>query len=167
VKNNKKLHFEKASKKQVVIFGASLLIFALVACVSFNHFTNNQFANITQVFGAQARNSLVAVKVLSWNESQPANISSTKRVSVNTKLTNLQSTVLQVAPGFQFSVLDATGNAYPFTAGYLPANTPVGGPLTPSQSSTYVLDFDVPNNAQIKKLKFQTDSDSQAVYVEL
>jgi hypothetical protein len=167
VKNNKRLHFEKASKKHIVIIGSSLLVLALVATASFNTIAHNRNASITQVYGAYAKNSLVELQVANWNESSSTSGSRSKRVSVATKLTNLQSSTLQVAPGLQFFVVDASGKAYAYTANYLPIDAFIGGPLLSNQTYTYTLDFDVPNNAQIQKLKFQTDSESQPVFVRL
>jgi hypothetical protein len=167
VKNNKKLHFEKASKKQIVIIGSSLLVIGLVITAGLNIATLNRSKSITQVFGAQAKNSLVELKVISWNESQSTTSSATKRVSVSTKLTNVQTSDLQVSPGLQFSVLDKLGQSYPYTATYITVDSSIGGPVAPSQSSTYSLDFEVPKSAEIQKLKFQTDSNSQPVFVRL
>ena len=162
--NNNKL-LETISKKYVVTLG--LIILFAVSAVFTIHNNFSQPNAMTSVYGAHAKNSLVSLSANSYSQSKTTSASDTKRVSLTATIENLQQSDLQVSPGLQFYVVDANGKEYPYTAQYLPENTSIGGPLPSLASRAYNLHFDVSSSAIIKKLKFQTDGDSQPVYVRL
>jgi hypothetical protein len=93
--------------------------------------------------------------------------SSDRHITATVTVHNNTNATLQIAPGLQMSLVDATGTVHPYTAVYLPAGASVGGPLAASASRTEKLDFALGASDQPKLFVFQLDAATEPLIVGL
>lgn len=119
------------------------------------------------VLGASVTAASVTVKLMSI-QSYPTNQATQfKRVSLNISVFNNSGRLLQISPGLQMQLVDKAGKAYSVTAAYLPAKTPIGGPLKPSKTWTQAVDFDIASNQIPAAFIYQPDGSATAVRIAL
>ena len=90
-----------------------------------------------------------------------------QHVSLDMTITNLGSNSLLLSPGLQAVLTDTSGTAYNYTAQYLAPEISIGGPLASQATTTLVLDFNIPINAEAHSLVFEKDGSAQPLQIGL
>lgn len=86
-------------------------------------------------------------------------VATTRRYSIPVTVTNIGNQLLQIAPGLQMFIADATGNMIPATAEYIDPALQIGGTVTPGGIQSQTIDFSMP--ADFHPTSFIFDYDAQ------
>lgn len=139
----------------VIVFGASL---SVGLKIKDNPKTYTYAQNSKEVLSASTTaDSNVEINVIKTDTNFATNGlgSGMKKVSVSFELKNNQDKVLEFSPGLNLKLIDSSGNKHEPTMKFADPNVVIGGPILPSQTGNYTVDFEVPIDSNLSSLSYQ------------
>lgn len=117
----------------------------------------------TAQFAASATTDCCRLRV----ESATITKSAVQRVHISLNIDNVSTSIVQISPGLQTSLVDNSGTIYPYTATYLSPDFIAGGPIAIGGHSVVQLDYELPLTAIPHVLSFQLDASQRPTIMGL